>query len=310
MDKNNLYGLEKEYKDIQIPSELNHVVQTGIERGRTKMNKRSSNKFLNICASLILGLTLLTASVNISPTFGHSLENIPYMGKLVKVLQFNNGTSEGGTVTDGTDISGIDSFEKEGYENIVINFSQYDMLQNDVGAFKVKYDENPYTMTFEINGARYISAEKDFNKILENKYVKDIYTIVTADDSAIRFVIEFDRPVKYKIEERKDPASLVISLKEDEKYEEKKIYSLRTESYVYGIFLTHFEEKLAAFNIETRQLKDEDGLLFLEIQSFETLEEAEEKLEELSKSTDIEMLIEERMGIKEPQSYPSGYPSE
>ncbi|NDI35344.1 hypothetical protein [Chengkuizengella sediminis] len=305
MDKNNLYELKEEYKEIQIPSELNQVVQTGIERGRTKMYKRSRNKFLNICASFILGLTLLTASVNISPTFGQSLEKIPYMGKLVKVLQFNNGTSEGGTITDGTDISEIDSFEKDGYENIVINFSQDDMLQNDVPAYEVRYDENPYAMTFEICGARNFSAEEDFKKILESEYVKDIYQLITFDDSCMRFVIEFDRPVEYKIEERKDPASLVISLKEDEKYEEKKTYSLRTVSFVEGHLAARSEETLHTIGYESRVLKDEDGLFFMEIQPFETKKEAEKKLEELGKLTDIEMLIEERMGIQDPQSYPS-----
>ncbi|MDP5274209.1 hypothetical protein [Chengkuizengella axinellae] len=306
MDKKNLYELQKEYKEIQIPSELNNVVQTGIERGRTKMNKRSSNKFLNICASFVLGLALLTASVNLSPTFGQSLENIPYMGQLVKVLQFNNGKSDGGTITDGSDISGLDSFEKDGYENIVINFSQGDMLQSDVPAYEVRYDEIPYAMTLEICGARNFSAEEDFNKILESEYVKDIYKLVTFDDSCMRFVIEFDRPVEYKIEERKDPASLVISLKEDEKVEEKKIYSLRTESYVKGFFAASSEEKLYTIGYDkSRVLKDESGLFYIEIQSFETKEEAEQELEELSKATDIKMLIEERTGVQEPQSFPS-----
>lgn len=304
MDKNRLSNLKKEYEEIKIPSELYNSIQIGIERGRTKMNKNSRNNILKICASFTVALTLFIAGVNMSPTFAHLLEDIPYVGRLVKVLQFNNGKSGGGSITDGMDISDIDSFEKEGYENIIINFSQDGRLQENVGAFKVRYDENPYTMTFEIGGARRISAEENFEKILENKYVKDIYKIITLDDSLIRFVIEFEGPIQYKVEEMEDPASIIITLREDEMYKEKKTYSLRTESYSYGETLGVLEEEFMVNN-ETRILKDENGLFFVEIQSFETKEEAEKKLEELGKSTDKGILIEERMGIKEPQSYPA-----
>ncbi|PAB59627.1 DUF4179 domain-containing protein [Anaeromicrobium sediminis] len=307
MDKNSLTDLKKEYEEIEIPSELNNMVQIGVERGRAEMNKHNRNRrrkeIMKVCASFTVALTLFTAGVNMSPAFADSLKNIPIVGKLVKVLQFNNGKSGGGSITDRTDISAIESFEKEGYENIIINFSQDGQLQENVGAFKVRYDENPYTMTFEIGGARRISAKENFEKILENKYVKDIYTIITLDDSLIRFVIEFEGPVEYKVKEMKDPASIIIGLKKDKNYEEKKTYSLRTESYPNGETLGILEEEFMPNN-ETRILKDENGLFFVEIQSFETKKEAENKLEELSKLTDKVILIEERIGIKEPESYP------
>ncbi|OEH94400.1 hypothetical protein [Bacillus solimangrovi] len=303
MDKNNMTDYKKEYEEIQIPSELNHTVQMGIERGRAKMRKNSTNKFIKVCASLTAAITLFTASVNVSPTFADLLKDIPIAGNLVKVLQFNDGQAGGGLITDGTDISNMDSFEENGYENILINFSQDDELQENVGTFNVKYDENPYTMTFEIGGARRFSATENFEKILQNKYVKDIYTIITLDDSVIRFVIEFEKPVEYTIEEREEPASLIIKLREDKQYEEKKTYALRTESYANGPIIGSLEEQFYIKD-ETRILKDENGLFFVEINSFETKEEAEKKLEELSKTTDKGLLIEERQGVNEPKSYP------
>ncbi|WP_304944500.1 hypothetical protein [Vallitalea guaymasensis] len=304
MNKNSLFDLKKDYDGIQIPTELNENIQAGIERGRLQMNKDNKNNkhtILKICASFAVALTLVTAGVNMSSSFAKFLQDIPYVGNLVKVLQFNNGKSDGGSITDGTDISGIDSFEEEGYENIIINFSQNDELQENVGAFKVSYNENPYTMTFEIGGARSFSAEENFEKLLENKYVKDVYKIITLDDSMVRFVIEFNGPVEYKVEERKSPASIIVGLKEDEDYQEKKSYSLRTQSYEYGETLGSLEESLIA-DYEPRILKDENGLFFVEIGSFATKEEADKQLDELAKSIDTELLVEERTGIEKPQS--------
>ncbi|MDX8362699.1 DUF4179 domain-containing protein [Cytobacillus sp. IB215316] len=304
MDKKMLSDLQKEYQEIQIPTELNHMVQIGLERGRAKKTKTNTNMIFKICASFSVALILFIAAVNASPTFANILKDIPYAGKLVKILQFNNGNSGGGFITDGTDISQIDSFETDGYENIFINFSQSEELQENVGAFKVRYDENPYTMTFEIGGARRFSAAENFEKILENKYVKDIYTIITLDDSTIRFVIEFEKPVEYIVEEREAPASIVIMFKEDKKFEEKKTYSLRTESHPNGPTIGSLEEEFFVKD-ETRILKDEDGLFFVEIQSFNTKEEAEKKLEALTKITDKAILIEEKIGGKDSQSYPA-----
>ncbi|GMQ59062.1 hypothetical protein AN1V17_34590 [Vallitalea sediminicola] len=296
MNKNGLFDLKKDYDGIQIPTELNENIQAGIERGRLQMNKETKNNkhtILKICASFVVALTLVTAGVNMSSSFAKFLEDIPYIGNLVKVLQFNNGKSDGGSTTDGTDISGIDSFEEEGYENIIINFSQNDELQENVGAFNVSYNENPYTMTFEIGGARSFSAEENFEKLLDNKYVKDVYKIITLDDSLIRFVIEFNGPVEYKVEERKSPASIIVGLREDKDYQEKKTYSLRTQSYEYGETLGSLEEGFIA-DYEPRILKDENGLFFVEIGSFATKEEADKELAELAKSIDTELLVEER----------------
>ncbi|GMQ61702.1 hypothetical protein [Vallitalea maricola] len=304
MNKNSLFELKKDYDGIQIPTELNDNIQAGIERGRSQMNKNNKNTkntLLKICASFAVALTLVTAGINMSSSFAKFLQDIPYVGNLVKVLQFNNGKSGGGSITDGTDISDIDSFEKDGYENIIINFSQDDGLQENVGAYKVSYNENPYTMTFEIGGARAFSAEENFEKLLENKYVKDVYKIITLDDSMIRFVIEFNGPVEYKVEERKSPASIIVGLKEDKDYQEKKTYSLRTQSYEYGAALGSLEEGFIG-DYEPRILKDENGLFFVEISSFATKEEAEKQLAELAKSINTELLVEERTGIENPQS--------
>lgn len=305
MNNKMLLNMKQEYEHIEIPSELNEAIQTGVDRGRKKIDARSRNinVALKMCVSFVIALTLFTGGINISPSFADSLKNIPVVGKLVKILQFTEGKSSGGKITDGTDISNIDIIEKNEYENIIINFSQGDELQADVGAFKVSYEKNPYTMSFEIGGARRISAKENFKKILESKYVKDVYTIITLDDSLIRFVIEFKAPVKYEVKEMKEPASLVIGLKEDKQSEEKKMYSLRTCSYPYGETLGILEEKLGAIN-PARILKDAAGMYFIELQLFETKEDALTRLNEIEELNYTSVFIEERIGAESPKSYP------
>lgn len=306
MNNKMMLNLKEEYEQIEIPPELYNSIQIGINRGREKMNARikTVNTAMKICASFIIALALFTGSINVSPAFADALRGIPIVGRLVKILQFTEGKSNGGKITDGTDISNIDLIEEDGYENLIINFSQDDELQVDVGAFKVKYEENPYTMSFEIGGARRISAKENFKKILESKYVKDVYTIITLDDSLIRFVIEFKVPVKYEVKEMKEPASIVISLKEDKQFMGKNMYSLRTNSYPYGESLGILEEKFSAIS-PTRILKDAEGMYFVELQLFETKEEALSKLDEISKMNYAPIFIEERFGAEDPKSYPT-----
>jgi hypothetical protein len=300
MDREKFNKLKKDYDEIEIPDELYFAVRMGIERGKKHMAKnKTKNTYLKAIAGVAAALVILTAGVNVSPAFADALDNIPVVGSLVKVLQFNNGKASGGEITDGTDISGIDTAKDGEFEKIIMKFSQGGNVQENVGAFKVRYDENPYTMTFEIGGARRFSAQENFAKILENKYVKDIYQIITLDDSLIRFVVEFKGPVEYKVEEMKDPASIVISLKEDKDYVEKTSFSLRTESYPYGETLGILEEKFM-FDNETRILKDDNGLYFVEINCFDTKDMAEKKLAELG--TDTKLFVEERTAVNAPIS--------
>lgn len=300
MDVNRLLDLKKDYEEIEIPAELYDAVQMGIERGKKQMSKnKATNVVIKTFVGVAAALIVLMAGVNVSPALADALDDIPVVGNLVKVLQFKDGKAGGGVITDGSDISDIDTAKKGEFEQIIINFTQDGNAQSTVGAFKVRYDENPYTMTFEMGGARRISAQENFGKILKNKYVKDIYQIITLDDSLIRFVIEFNTPVEYKVEEMKDPASVVISLREDKDYVEKTTYSLRTESYPFGETIGIIEEQLMVNN-ETRMLKDENGSFFIEVQSFDTKDEAEKKLAELG--TDVKLFVEERTGEKVPVS--------
>jgi len=154
-------------------------------------------------------------------------------------------------------------------------------------------------MTFAISGVRMLSAAKDFEAIKSSKYVKDVYTIMTLDDSMVRFVVEFNGPVSYEVKEMMDPASLLLKLKADDSVEDSKLYSVRTVSYSFGESIGHIEEKLKDY-ANLRVLKDQEGTFAVEVGLFESENEAERILRELNQDFDIDFFIEARMGNDEP----------
>jgi len=306
MKTNKMSEYKNEYLEIETPPEISNAIMTGIERGKKEMtkNNNSRSKFLKVCASMVLATSILTGAINVSPTFAETLKNIPIIGEIVKVLQFTDGEAEGGIITDGTDISGIDIVEEETFEEIVIEFSNDGDNQNNVGAYKVVQAEYPSTITFEIGGARRFTAMEDFKKLNESQYVKDIYPLITLDDSMMRFVVVFNTPVNCEITEMESPASLVMHISEKELSEQQEMYFVRTESIPRGETFGILEEEFKR-EYDTRVLKDENEWFIIELNSFDSKEAAEAFVMEFSVSSDKKLIVEKRLENEIPKHYPS-----
>jgi len=306
MKANKMSEYKNEYLEIETPPEISNAIMTGIERGKKEMtqNNNSRSKVLKVCASMVLATSILTGAINVSPTFAETLKNIPIIGEIVKVLQFTDGEAEGGIITDGTDISGIDIVEEETFEEIVIEFSNDGDNQNNVGAYKVVQAEYPSTITFEIGGARRFTAMEDFKKLNDSQYVKDIYPLITLDDSMMRFVVVFNTAVECEITETKSPASLVMHISEKEATAQQEMYFVRTESIPRGETFGILEEEFAR-EYDTRVLKDDNEWFIIELNSFDSKEAAEAFIAEYSKSGDKKLIIEKRLENEIPNHYPS-----
>ncbi|MGG0792978.1 hypothetical protein ABE137_02990 [Brevibacillus laterosporus] len=117
-------------------------------------------------------------------------------------------------------------------EQIVINFTQGneesgEAPQKTAPAFNVSYQENPYTMTFTLNGVRWFD-QQTFEELKKSDLVADAYRLITLDDSSDRFVFVFTSPVKYEVKEYSDPAQIVLNLSKDNQAQLKTVYSIRT----------------------------------------------------------------------------------
>ncbi|WHT47424.1 hypothetical protein QNH10_14700 [Sporosarcina thermotolerans] len=210
----------------------------------------------------------------------------------------------GGTITDNVNVKSI-TFEKEDdVEHISIHFTQrgeeeeYQLL---APVYMIKYQENPYTMTFTIHGARAFDAN-EFIDLKNSDLVEDAYWLVTHDDSAIRFTIVFKGPVKIAGEEYADPAQLVVSVAADEEPTATKLYTVRTPSHLFGGDIPYYEEYL--LKEKGLRVLRENGILFstwesefyLEVGLYENREDAEKKALEINEEhePDVHVFVEER----------------
>lgn len=94
MKKHLLQDWKKQYDETPIPEELDFVVRKAIqENGGNSMKKNSGHKGLKIAAaSVAAAFVLVTAGANISPVFAATMQQVPVVGNLVKVLTFRQYT--------------------------------------------------------------------------------------------------------------------------------------------------------------------------------------------------------------------------
>ncbi|MFC3746460.1 DUF4179 domain-containing protein [Paenibacillus sp. GCM10012306] len=304
MDKQ-LEVMQQAYNDIEIPQELSAAVHKGIERGKQQRRKssvvRRSLKWGGSAAAAVL--ISFTISVNTMPAFAGSLEQVPVLGKLVEVLQFTHGSAGGGTIQDGVDVDFIALKTQGEREQLIMNFASPDEEQTLASSYNVKFTEYPYTMTISVSGARKFSAAKDLETLKKSRFVEDAYPLITLDDSAIRFNVTFKEPVAYEVKEYKDPAQVVITLKQGVAEKEAPVYSLRTPSQPVGETLGIAEEML--FGVEgLRMLKDQKGLFLVEAGYYPTEEAAQEAMKQIQTEHGYAepLIVEKRMAGELPHS--------
>ncbi|NUU62874.1 DUF4179 domain-containing protein [Paenibacillus agri] len=303
MDKQ-LEMMQQAYNDIEIPQELSAAARKGIERGKQHRRKNSvvrrSLKWGGSAAAAVL--VSFTISVNTMPAFAGSLEQVPVLGKLVKVLQFTQGSAGGGTIQDGVDVDFIALKTQGERDQLILNFANPDEDQTLASSYNVKFTEYPYTMTISVSGARKFSAAKDLETLKESRFVEDAYPLITLDDSAIRFSVTFKEPVAYEVKEYKDPAQVVITLKQGAGDQKQPVYSLRTPSQPAGETLAIAEEML--FGVEgLRMLKDQKGLFLVEAGYYPTEEAAQEAMKQIQTEHGYAepLIVEKRMAGELPQ---------
>ncbi|WCF08357.1 DUF4179 domain-containing protein [Paenibacillus thiaminolyticus] len=278
---NRLNDLRQEYEKTEIPAELDTVIRGAMERanqhlkeykgGEPQMNKRSGKWFLKGLAGAAAVVILFTAAVNTLPGFAAAASHWPVVGKLVKILQFNDGQAGGGAITDGSKMQPVVLKKEKEHEQIAFSFAQGDggegeAVQPVAPNYQISYKEKPYTLTFTVNGVRYLD-EQSFDELKNSDLVADAYQLITLDDSSYRFVLEFRKPVKYEVQEYTDPGHIVLTLSEDKEAEEKTLYSVRTETYTNGEKLGIVEEGLYEEN-GIRMLKENGDQFYIELASF------------------------------------------
>lgn len=107
MKNDKIDKLKENYNNVEIPKELDDVINDAFKESANKEienNKkdwRRNMKNMKKWYASAAAICLIIVSVNASSTFAKSLENIPVIGNIIKIVDFNNYRID----KDGMDVS-------------------------------------------------------------------------------------------------------------------------------------------------------------------------------------------------------------
>lgn len=107
MKNDKIDKLKENYNNVEIPKELDDVINDAFKESANKEienNKkdwRRNMKNMKKWYASAAAIGLIIVSVNASSTFAKSLENIPVIGNIIKIVDFNNYRID----KDGMDVS-------------------------------------------------------------------------------------------------------------------------------------------------------------------------------------------------------------
>lgn len=163
-DIDKIEKLKKNYNDIKIPDNLNEVVNDAINS--KKRNKSANNKWIIVAASLCI----VIGCVNVNKSFAQTLEQIPVIGNVIKVINFSNYKIK----EDGYDAS-IRVPKIEGLDNKDLEYKLNKEFEKEG---KKLYDQ-------------YLQEVKDLKeaKSVGNKDAESWYEVKTDNDKILSLVI-------------------------------------------------------------------------------------------------------------------------
>ena len=100
--------LKDNYMNIEIPDNLDKVVNDALNSKSIKTKRKTISKWSSVSASVCL----VVGAINLSPAFANTLEEIPVIGNVIKIINFRNYSID----ENGFDVS-IDIPKIEGLKN-------------------------------------------------------------------------------------------------------------------------------------------------------------------------------------------------
>lgn len=136
-DKEKLQKLKENYNNIEIPCDLEGIVNDAIYNKKDD-NKVSLIKSLSLVVSIV---AVFVGSVNMSPLVANALDNIPVIGKLVKVVKLSNYSLD----KNGLEVS-VDVAKVEGLKDKKLEKDLNEELEKEAKALYQQYVEQSKTL--------------------------------------------------------------------------------------------------------------------------------------------------------------------
>jgi hypothetical protein len=132
-DKEKLQRLKENYDNIEIPCELDDIVNNALYSNKYN-TKASLVKSLSLVASLV---AVFVCSVNTSPLVANALDRIPVIGRLVKVVKLSNYSFSD---KNGVEVS-VDVAKVEGLKDKDLEKNLNDELEKEAKTLYQQYVE-------------------------------------------------------------------------------------------------------------------------------------------------------------------------
>lgn len=167
MNKNEkLDKLKNNYKNIEIPSRLDSIVNDAINSNTRKNKKNTVVKWSVVAASI----GIVVGTINLNSTFADTLESIPVLGNMIKIINFKNYR----IYENGFDIS-INVPKIEGLKDKDLEFKLNKEFKEEG---KKQYDE--YIKEIE---------ELKLKDVEGKEYAKSWYEVKTDTDDILSIVV-------------------------------------------------------------------------------------------------------------------------
>lgn len=110
-----LNQLKNKYEEIEIPVELENIVNTSIQQAKKNRQKKSVFKYGVMSA--VATFSLFIGSINMSPAMAQSMANIPVLGSIVEVFTVQKLTIQEDNYQANLNTPAIQGLEDENLQN-------------------------------------------------------------------------------------------------------------------------------------------------------------------------------------------------
>ena len=86
MNNKEFKNLKDTYMNIEIPDNLDEVVNDALNNKSIKIKRKTINRWSSVAASVCV----VVGAINLSPAFANTLEEIPVIGNVIKIINFRN----------------------------------------------------------------------------------------------------------------------------------------------------------------------------------------------------------------------------
>ncbi|MBE5968551.1 MAG: anti-sigma-V factor rsiV [Lachnospiraceae bacterium] len=120
MEDKKLEALKEDYKNIPIPDELDFVVKKALKEGKRDMMNNRKNRFKGLrilAATAAASFVVIVAGANTSQAFAETLQEVPVLGGIVKVLTFRVYSVDEDNYSAKIEVPKVEGLDNEQLQN-------------------------------------------------------------------------------------------------------------------------------------------------------------------------------------------------